>query len=82
MKQLKLKFLTWKLLFRLIILVLILNWYRGEYNLFFKEITLFHQILLYVSYLAIIHLALELMKWKFWSKFFYEDKGIKNHELS
>ncbi|KAB7665034.1 hypothetical protein [Bacillus sp. B1-b2] len=56
---------------RLVILALILFWYHGEFNTYFKEITLFHQILLYISYLAIIHLALEIMRWKFWSKWFY-----------
>ncbi|MFP7473762.1 hypothetical protein [Niallia sp. Man26] len=82
MKQLTLKYITWKLLFRLIVLALVLYWYRGEYNSFFKEMTLFHQILLYISYLAVIHLALEIMKWKIWSKLFYEEKVMKNHELS
>ena len=80
MKQLALKYITWKLLLRLVVLALILNWYRGEYITFFSEITLFHQILLYLSYLAVIHLALEIMKWKFWSKLFY-GKIVKSKEI-
>ena len=74
------KYITWKLILRLGTLALILYWYRGEYNAHFKEITMFHQILLYISYLAVIHLALEIMKWKFWNNWFYEEvvknKGI------
>lgn len=68
---------TWNLLLRLVILVLILNWYHNEYTSFFKEMTLFHQLLLYVSYLAVIHLALEIMKFKFWSKWFYGEVVMK-----
>lgn len=70
-KQIALAFL------RLLILSLILFWYHGEFNTYFKEITLFHEILLYISYLAVIHLAIEGMRWKIWSKWFYGEVFYK-----